>query len=587
MKFPVVFRVFAALDIIGFILLLIQTVFLYNFPAMGVWMIATSAFATIWFLITSFVWFFGSKKSYPFLYLSALMLWLLAGFTVYSGARMPGSDADKGFIVLLFYAAICVIYSLFHIVAMFFGPVKKWCAEQGVKKLDLVPVISFALIGAICFITLHVVNKRGSQFIVMDEGYISQVLTNNIVTVNYNHLTEFNGLIISKDDQTEEVKALVYFANNYDAKDPGDFFQVDTIVFKKLAADAMRTGEYLPTIGPLNSVQLVAEFEPVKAKRIMVVDLSNANMSAHQYAFSPVNRVDRFIPRVDREQFLTYDNVSKPTDQAVEYTDVDYAAMEAEEEKLLHADLDAATSLTSGETHELIDGFLDEIVNKYENSQYQFTDNHSIYLREKGFGTYVNFRSLFENYADVPLNSLAARKTEDGQELSLNNAIWVISGLNMYRENEDLPFKSLNPAFLVWAEHNLLPNPDEEFMGHTSQEIYNNMFRRTMWLLAAAYEQVALSDSYQEKADAYYQAMNGSSEFYGPTYLYELYGKKDPDSWFSKVYSEFPQKDNEYFYFDESTAVGFWLRRKLDGTDKQAYEFLSRILAKYDNYAWG
>ncbi len=591
MKFPVAFRVFAALNIVGFIILLIQTVFLYNFPAFGVWMIAASAFATIWLLVTSFFWFFGSKRSYPFLYLTPLMLWLLAGITLYSAsATLSERERQEAFFLFIIYASLCSIYGLFILVTMFFAPVKKWCSEASINKADLMPIALFTVTGAIIFGSFYIMNSKGGKLIVMDEGYISEVMTTNMVTVNFDNLTEFGGLVISKDDTVREVKALVYFANNYEAKNPGDFFQVDTIVFKPLAANSLRDGEYLPTIGPLNAVQLVAEFKPVKARRIMVVDLSNVSMANHQYAFSPVNLVPRFQMKLDREKFITYDGVTKPdTEAAVEYEAVDYGEMEASEDEIIYEDLANATNLTSDESYELVEGFLREIVNNYESSQYHFTSQHTLYIDEVGFGKYVNFRTMFEDYADVPLNRLAARKTdEDRSEFSINSAIWTISGVNMYVNNDDLPyFKSVNPAFLRWAETNLIPEPDQTFMNHSAQEIYNNMFRRTMWMLAAAYEEVGSDEQYQAKADAYREAMSNTGDFHGPSYLYENYGKDLGDTWFNKVYQEFPTQENEYFYFDESIAIGFWLRRRLDGTDKEVFRLLEKILSKYDNYSWG
>jgi hypothetical protein len=590
MKFPVAFRVFASLNIIGFIVLLIQTVLLYNFPAFGVWLIAASAFATIWLLVTSFFWFFGSKKSYPFLYLTPLMLWLLGGITLWSAsATLSDNEKQQAFFMFIIYGSLCSIYGLFMLVTMFFAPVKKWCSEAAINKADLLPIALFTLIGLITFGTFYLMDSKGGKYIVMDEGYISEVMTTNMVTVNYDNLTEFSGLVISKDDTVKEIKALVYFANNYEAKNPGDFFQVDTIVFKPLQGNSLRDGEYLPTIGPLNAVQLVAEFKPVKARRIMVVDLSNASMANHQYAFSPVNLVPRFQMKLEREKFITYDNVTKPeTEPAVEYESVDYGEMEASEDGIVYEDLANATNLTSDESVELVEGFLGEIVSNYEQSQYHFSGEHTLYIDDNGFGKYVNFRTMFNEYTGAPLNRLAARKTEEERsEFSMNSAIWTISGVNMYVTNEDLPFNAVNPAFLRWAETNLIPEPDQSFMNHTSQEIYNNMFRRTMWMLAAAYEEVGSDEEYQAKANAYYEAMTSTADFYGPTYLYETYGQNEGDTWFSKVYQEFPQQENEYFYFDESIAMGFWLRRKLDGTDKEVFRLLEKILEKYDNYVWG
>ncbi|MCZ8217471.1 MAG: hypothetical protein O9262_14600, partial [Cyclobacteriaceae bacterium] len=74
MKFPVLFRVFAALNILGFLALLTQTALFFSTTGIGLPAVTLSIIATIWVLLTSFLWFFASRYSYPLLYLTALVL---------------------------------------------------------------------------------------------------------------------------------------------------------------------------------------------------------------------------------------------------------------------------------------------------------------------------------------------------------------------------------------------------------------------------------------------------------------------------------------------------------------------------------
>ena len=590
MKFPVVFRVFAALNIIGFIILLIQTVFLIKFPAFGLPLIIVSAFATIWLLINSFFWFFGSRKSYVFLFLTPVMYWALAGVVLYSGnTYLNEREFNEIFFLFIIYATFCIVYSAFIFLSMFFKPVKNWIAENGIKRLSILPIALFVglatLISAL-FISINTLNKK---LIVMQTASLSQVLTDNMVTVDLDQTTSFSGLIITKEDDRSGIKAVVYFADNYEAIDPKDFFQVDTIDFHPLPTNALRTGEYIPAS---EKTSLYASFPSVKARRMMILDLTNAGIARNSYAFSTVNAVERFAHKVDKDKYLFPDNITRP-EPAIDYG-YETAAYEGEDyydEEEYFEDLSEAKTISADVRYEIIEDFLTTLLNDYENAQYHFQyDKPTIQLNGKNFGKYINFHSMFSEYGASALQNVASQMSDEETEFTLTHALWAISGLNIYQtqtEESELPFAGLNPAFVSWAGQYLLPEPEQQFFDKSSQEIYDKMFRRMVWMLAASYEHLEASADYQSEINAYAEAMNGA-DFYGPGYLYERYGNVDySTTFFNKVYDEFPVGEYEYFYFTEPVAIGFWMRRKLDGSDEAVYKLLTQILEKYDAYAFG
>ncbi|HYG03543.1 MAG TPA: hypothetical protein VD927_13920 [Chryseosolibacter sp.] len=590
MKFPVVFRVFAALNITGFIILLIQTVFLIKFPGLGLPLIIVSAFATVWLLVNSFFWFFGSRKSYPFLYYTPLVYWTLAALVLYAGStHLSEREFNDVFFLFVLYSTLCVVYSVFILLSMFFKPVKNWIAENGIKKFEVVPTVLFlglALGVTSVFIAINALDKK---LIVMQTASISQALTNNMVIVDLDQRTEFSALILTKNDDRSGIKALVYFADNYEATEPGDFFQVDTIEFRPLPNTALKSGEYIPSA---DKIPLYAKFPNVKAKRLMIVDLTNAGIANNGYAFSPANAIDRFDMAIDRSKYLFPDNTTKPTTHAgYDYETASYDEEADYYEEEYYDDLDEAKSISADMRYQLIEDFFNILFAEYDNAQYHFQyDKPTITLNGKQFGKYINFHSMFEEYGARALQNVASQVSGEDTEFSLTHAMWTISGLNIYQpqtEESELPFSGLNPAFVFWAGENLLPEPDQQFFDKTSQEIYDKMFRRTIWMLLASYEHLEANPNYQAEIDAYYQAMS-DPEFYGPGYLYERYGEVDySTTFFNKVYNEFPLGEYEYFYFTEPVAIGFWMRRHLDGSDKAVLKLLEQILEKYDSYAFG
>ncbi len=175
---------------------------------------------------------------------------------------------------------------------------------------------------------------------------------------------------------------------------------------------------------------------------------------------------------------------------------------------------------------------------------------------------------------------------EEEQDFTLNDLWWKISGRGIYLnlEDQELPFYGLNPGFVRWLHEYMLPEPGSEYLGQTSKALYDGMFRRAVWQLATAHEYFESEAQYDQEAQAYLDAIRQQG-FYGPGYLYKTYMEGvSSDPIFAKLYNTFPPTDGEYFYFTEEVAIGFWLRRRLDGSDDEVWTLLKTVLEKYDTY---
>ncbi|NEQ75680.1 MAG: ATP-binding protein [Okeania sp. SIO2C9] len=134
-------------------------------------------------------------------------------------------------------------------------------------------------------------------------------------------------------------------------------------------------------------------------------------------------------------------------------------------------------------------------------------------------------------------------------------------------------FGYYNPEFLNWIQENVIIDPGDNLLKQSIQSAYNDKIRvvaRAFYqshkiLFANPEELKAVKDEYQQ----------------------HLIEKNLPDLYFER-YWEFGKKLEaqtksglEYKYIVMSSA-GFWVRRSMDGTEKQFFDMLTKLLSIYD-----
>jgi hypothetical protein len=582
MKFPVLFRVFASLNILGFLALLTQTALFFSTTGIGLPAVSLSIIATIWVLVTSFLWFFASRYSYPLLYLTALILAAMAAAVMMVSLRQQNTSAFFN----IFYGAVVLIYCIFLLVSCFYKPIREWQKNEG--KAITLPFILFGVIVAASFGGTIFLNIKLTKYQVLDVYTSIDPYNNNGLIFNLSGTTETDAIVISTNYDVQELSGRLYFADNYEAKEEKDFFRVENVRFKTVTQDMLAGGEsFYIGDGELTSV-LGCTFQVVKAKKVIFVLDQQSLPTDKSFVFTTLHSKKLFDEYTDRYAFVEAEAVEEAYEE-YDGGDAAYYESEAEAQELIeNKDLPEAIPLSVADRKLMINDFFQELVDTYDDSRYYFnTDVPRVILKTKPFGFYNSHQYVFRYKTKKLLyNQLARYNAEDENDYSFNDLVWKVSGkgLSLNLEDQELPFYGLNPAAIMWFRDYLLPAPDEEYMGQSAQTIYNGMFRRAMWQLATAREYFKDDADYDRQAEAYLDASREEG-FYGPGYLYKTYlegGNQDPV--FSKMYNKFPATDNEYFYFTEEVAIGFWLRRRLDGSDAEVWKTVKTILEKYDDY---
>jgi len=579
MKFPIAFRVFAVLNLLIFFVLAIVTAMVLLQPSPELfWMALTGCFVAVWFLTSSLFWLLGSDRAYPFLYFSALA-GLAFTVSIVFITLSPASNIGKdGLLVVFVFVLIAFLYSLFLFIALFFKSVKEWVNDSTSprNKFDLLTSGGFVVLAVIVSSTFIYIDKSLPRSITIDSTYNSYVGSNGCSYFYLNALTEFDRVRVTRDNASPGI-VVVMFADNYGSDESG-FFRSDTVAFFEDGPD-----------------YLVARFDPVWARKV-VFCATNSNFSPA--GVDLLHSVPYFAGNLDTEKYFVregseevpivyeYDTDEGYEDEVGDYSDEAPRYPEFEEEtgpKALDS-LGRSILMT-----ELLTQLKRPLAEGSGNFYFNF-DNGSYELDGVTVGAYTHFRTLFKDHTGEGFYRYAEQRHPESEAESLNSVLVAISGFNLYQnreEVENLPFDMYNPPLLQWVGNNMLPEPEEEFFGVKSQTVYDITFRRMVWMLAASYEYVATERNWDHEALRYKEAFTEQT-FYGPTYLYERFA--DPnfeETPFNKVYQEFDLGEYDYSYLTEQIAIGFWLRRKLDGSSEEVYEMLTKILEKYDSYTWG
>jgi hypothetical protein len=572
MKFPSAFRVFASINILFFLLFLIQSFILVYADGLSFHVPAVSVGITIWILTASFMWFFASSKSWTLLPLTAVSFLIFAGYSMYIWMTvLTPKDYQQFMPAFVGYAIICVIYSAFMFFAMSFKPVVEWKKNTG-GKTDVMAIGIFGSLMVISLASFWLFSKVDAKYVNLESPEM-RIESNGSATIDLQHLTEFDAINISKDDETQGFKAIVEYTITWNAAFLNDVVRTDTVIFKPREEGTLRRGETTPYIGSSNDIELFAKVPLIKARMIRITPLPSdeQTFTKSQYMFSFMHSVNHY-GAVKKDQFLADD--SKPVDNS--------ASLPVETASLN----EAFRTISDDEKNNLVKYSLEEILSDYEeSSQYEFNiGNPRIVLNGKVFGMYRGFKSYLEGV--VPRAAISVVRDNDPEQTEFSDPqdiATAISGVPLYRENKQLPFASINPDFIEWVDNKGLPEPDAQFYGQSVKQIYNAMFRKNIWILFAAHQYLNHDDFFQKEVDHYKAAMEKEG-FQGVNWLWDTYGNADlTDSFFVIIDQKFPNNENETFYFSQDMAIGFWLRRKMDGSDEKLWSLVQNMIRKYDD----
>ena len=162
--------------------------------------------------------------------------------------------------------------------------------------------------------------------------------------------------------------------------------------------------------------------------------------------------------------------------------------------------------------------------------------------------------------------------------------IWFGNTLFHPQTDED-SFQRVNAeAVTRWSA--MLPAPNTPFQSTTTKEIYQSIFVHFARQLAHAYVYL-VNEGIADHAQAYRHAYENDTTDYqnaGFEHLRTTYPNPIPDTSapMAQMLSDTELAQSDYGYFTPSMAVGFWLRRHIDGSDEVLWKVALDILEQYD-----
>lgn len=584
MKFPVAFRIFATLNLILFVILFILSIFLFMKVVGGIWFLSAVALAEIWLLVSSMLWFFGSKRSYSLIFITAISLLLLAvGFISLTRSDSISSSDKIGFLIC---GAFSFIYVLFLFGSLSFKPIREWRQGESSKIADPVLAIFFGVLLITGIGSSYYIENVKKDYIIIESarGLINISSSEAIFDVEF--LMESDAIVASfKGDPSRQYEGTIYFSETYAPESDTAFQVAHSVVFKPFMPSDLRAGESIDPADP--SLPLfIAEFPTTAARRILIQTLAGIP-AMEKSSYTLVHSVRVFDKKTTRDMFVF---AEEEFDDAPEYDG--YSDQPTDDHVMLgEYDKETPLTITPQLANTLINQFAKDILTN-ENAQYYFNRNQpSLEINNSRIGHYLHFRSLLD-FVPATLNQFLFDNSYEEAlvDYNLTSGTWKLTGLNFTDKEDEGPpyFSYINTRLVQWARLNLMPKPEDKILDRTAQEVYEQVFRHMLWQLAAAHEYLNNKEEYfATEANQYRTAMDAEN-FNGVEYLYDKYrtvdSKAEP---FNKVNETMPPEESDYYYLSEPVAIGFWLRRKLDGSDKEMWALVEQILKTYDNYPVG
>ncbi len=195
----------------------------------------------------------------------------------------------------------------------------------------------------------------------------------------------------------------------------------------------------------------------------------------------------------------------------------------------------------------------------------------------KGLVLYCDFREAIQSlltskgiFCDAPTDFYELRSFEclSGGIPLFTTGEKTFSAFGISR-NGKADFHHYNPEFVSWAVENLIPHPGTNIQGKTANNVFLRTYARYFKMMTETY--VYLQQEGLSEASSNYKAQFGDASFDGLAYLKERFSGAVPA--YAQAY--------DYTNMNSSMAIGFWLRRDIDGTIDEFWNGLTRVMLAY------
>jgi|GEM_PF-3376940 len=205
-----------------------------------------------------------------------------------------------------------------------------------------------------------------------------------------------------------------------------------------------------------------------------------------------------------------------------------------------------------------------------------FTKKNKLQIGNKHFGEYMAGVSGILSY-NLPSAVKKHLKTTS-RKWYAGYIFGKLSGIKTYivkQKRQWWKFDFYNPAIIKWGYQNMIPMPNWTVNNVTYQAIYNRLYKRFFRLMTLTQLYLAQRDRYQKELLRYLLAVHKLSGS-GVTYLNKRFAKLFPKQNPLKLYNL------DYYALSPALAAGFWLRRHGDGTKKELWSGLQKVMNLYD-----
>lgn len=193
-------------------------------------------------------------------------------------------------------------------------------------------------------------------------------------------------------------------------------------------------------------------------------------------------------------------------------------------------------------------------------------------LRGKRWGRYTGGVQGLTSYGAL-YSGFAALLKAPSPSFGDASIVRKLAGITPYKHKPSSYVQPahINPAIIKWGIANLIPHPKAKLGKHTYLTIYQKLFAPCfrMYALSYLYAQQKLDLGKETKA---YLAFATKPRADGTQYLAIRFGTLPLKASVSQ----------DYGLLTPALALGFWLRRHNDKTDKLLWQGLQKLLKQYD-----
>jgi hypothetical protein len=562
MKFPVIFRILAVLNILFSIFLLLVSVVLFSeagrMELFAVFTATLYAGIAIWLIISAFVWFFAFRGAYFFLYTCSIAVFIIAGHLSYSTFGLKTlvslnslSQGEK--IQMLLPVIMIALFGLFIFLTLFFKPVINWTAQTSdpkKEKFDLRFFIAYLFVifsGPLSIFGIHFQKYYEVQVYPSTVWIMKSDYSTGKLLVDENKESQWNVLPLANEkpyitflfNEENEITKIKILSSNTWIKEA--ILEFDSVGKTNLSFE--RSGD--TSIANLNGFRF-KEFKLTFLSFELFDPKHDATPGIQEITFSAL------YPYFKKQDYYYADRVNNSIENK----------NEANVEEMQHEET------VQNLNNEKLEKLFTPGIKRIWDWQWFFDEESNIPITDKSLGMFMGGSASLKYYFFPQCFS------DDYSFIDYDHferPAYEYSGIDPFvkKAKNDSEFSYVNPEFIKWASENLLPEEDQLMYGYDCTELYNKIGQRYCRLLTETHEYISY-DRLQNAQSNYIDSM-ATPDFRALRYLNNEYGNLFPE-----------YKVTREYQLTADMAIGFWIRRHIDGSETELWKALVKIMRRYD-----